>query len=77
MFTVTMTFYVSKSPDGLYHVQNAVGGYLGQHHVHTKESYEAWSRDLDNIEVLGDAHCDCGLAAGQVRDHTGKVWSRE
>ena len=68
----TMRFYVSKSPDGLYHVQNAVGGYLGQHHVHTKASFESWSKDMENIEML-DGPCDCGLTAGQVRDHNGNV----
>lgn len=74
MFT-TMYFYVHKDPNGLYHIQNAVGPYLGQHHVHTKESFEEWREKVpaEQIEMMDDGLCDCGLSAGQVRSHTGTV----
>ena len=70
-----MRFHVSITLDGSYHVQNAVAGLLGQHHVHTPESYHKWLKESDEICLLDDGPCDCGLIPGQVRNHNGKVWT--
>lgn len=67
-----MTFAVTITPDGLYHVQNGVAGMLGQHHVHSKEGFEAWRKPDDDIR-MGEGACACGLGDGDVRDHTGRV----
>ena len=69
-----MHFYVTITPNGAYHVQNAVAGLLGQHHVHSKAGFERWRQPSDDlVESYGD--CDCGLQVSQVRDHTGHVWN--
>jgi hypothetical protein len=69
---ISMTFYVSKDKDGNIHVQNAVMGALGQHHVHSLEGFERWRKPGDSIREIAGV-CDCGLSPGQVRDHTGRV----
>lgn len=74
-FMTTMTFHVRKRPDGNYHVQNSVGGKLGQHHVHTAESFEKWRKPSDEITIMDDGPCHCGLSPGQVRNHDGKIWT--
>ena len=66
-----MTFAVIVTPDGLYHVQNMVAGLSGQHHVHSAASFKRWQRPDDAIEEHEGACCE--LAAGDVRDHTGRV----
>ena len=54
-----MTFYANKDVDGNIHVQNALLGKLGQHHVHTPEDLRSGrSRE---IEWLNANPCDCGL----------------
>ncbi len=67
-----MTFYVSKDKDANVHVQNAVMGALGQHHVHSPEGFKRWRKPGDNIQELAGA-AGSGLSLGQVRDHTGRV----
>lgn len=64
-----MTFYCTREADGTIHVQNAVLGYLGQHHVHTPEDFQKWSRTVDpgRIVWLKASPCECGLHAGAVR----------
>jgi hypothetical protein len=37
-----MTFYCTREKDGTIHVQNAVMGMMGQHHVHTPEDFKSW-----------------------------------
>lgn len=70
---ITMQFYVFTDSDGNVHVQNAVAGMLGQHHVHTPEDFERWRKDSDDVREMGGS-CGCGLQPGQVRDGTtGKV----
>lgn len=72
---IVMEFYATKTPDGKIHVQNAINGLLGQHHVHNAESFERWSKLIkpDNLH-LEDGACDCGLEVGQVREYDGAVW---
>jgi len=74
--TIEMHFYVVRTPDGLYHVTNIVMGHLGQHHVHSEESYERWARGVDKalIHYLGEGKCNCGLKSGDVREFDGTVW---
>lgn len=69
-----MRFYVSINKDGTYHVQNAVAGNLGQHHVHTKDGFEKWKKDVDSdaIKML-NGQCNCGLDIGYVKSHTGTI----
>lgn len=64
-----MTFYCAKQPDGTIHVQNAVMGHLGQHHVHTGEDFQDWTRTVDPRQIvwLKAKPCDCGLKAGGHR----------
>lgn len=74
----TMEHYVSREPDGTVHVQNAVGPYLGQHHVHTPEDFERWMEgrpdlgigpvDPTNLHDVQAGPCQCGLKAGEMRD---------
>ena len=75
---LTMMHYVTETPDGLLHVTNAVGGMIGQHHVHTPESFDGWMGgrpdlgigpvDPSNIEREAGT-CSCGLESGEMRDH--------
>ena len=57
-----MTFYCTKESDGTIHVQNAVMGMMGQHHVHTQADFDRWAADIDNssIQWLDCGPCDCG-----------------
>ena len=71
-----MSFAVTTTPDGLYHVQNVVAGVSGQHHVHTAESFARWRKPGDDVR-MDEGECGCGLGVGDVRDHTGKVWHNE
>ena len=79
-----ITFAVTVTPDGLHHVQNVVAGLSGQHHVHTAESFARWREPKDGLHAVedddirkGEGECTCGLAVGDVRDHTGRVWHNE
>ena len=71
MWVIQMNHYITKTADGLIHVQNAVMGHFGQHHVHTKEDFEAWVKKnkvhKENIIDVGDK-CTCGLKVGQSMD---------
>lgn len=73
MIGATMRFYVHRNVDGSVHVQNAVAGMLGQHHVHSPEGFEKWSGERDEL-VEQDGDCGCGLRVGQVRERNGDVW---
>ena len=73
-----MVHYVTKTPDGLYHVQNMVVpmAMKGQHHVHTEKGFNNWVEEVgiaeDNLRI-SEGNCGCGLIASQVRDHHGRV----
>ena len=68
---ISMRFYVTRTDDGLIHVQNAIMGRFGQHHVHSKEDFAKWMNDGDiqkeDIIELGKT-CDCGLKSGEVKE---------
>jgi hypothetical protein len=68
--------YAGRTPDGLYHAQNTLGPYAGQHHVHTEKGYLQWSKEIDKRYLhLGDmTACPCELEPGYVREHDGTVW---
>jgi len=71
---ISMSFYVSKDKNGNIHVQNAIMGHLGQHHVHTPKGFKKWAKDIDKEDIHNlDGLCDCGLILGQVKDHEGNV----
>ena len=62
MIPATMKHYVTVAADGNVHVTNAVGGFIGQHHVHTPEDFERWKEHVaeENIVALTDCRpCDC------------------
>jgi len=66
-----MHFYVTRTPDGNIHVQNAVGPYMGQHHVHTRKDFAIWKADIPKGQLHDHGRiepCDCGLAPGEVRE---------
>jgi hypothetical protein len=70
-FMVTMRFYWHVDSKGLVHVQNWVGAYAGQHHVHTKKDFAKWRKTVaagDLIHMRKATACDCGLKAGEVRE---------
>jgi hypothetical protein len=70
-----MRFYITKTRDGFYHVQNVVGTFFGQHHVHTEKGFKKWSRNISkkNLIKQGNGSCDCCLSAGEVKSHDGHV----
>ena len=66
-----MVHYVQKIGN-LVHVSNMVGGYEGQHHVHTQASFKEWAKQIDpsalDTETLAKCEpCDCSLQAGEKR----------
>ena len=63
----TMQFYTYNDADGNVHVQNAVAGMLGQHHVHTPEDFKRWCRPNTEITEMGGL-CDCGMKPGEMCD---------
>jgi len=73
---IRMSHYVTITEDGSYHVQNAVMGMFGQHHVHTKKDFNDWVRknkiakeDIIYLNDCVDGHkCDCGLKPGESKD---------
>lgn len=76
----TMVHLGTETEDGLIHIQNYVGFYRGQHHVHTKEGYEKWLRKnkMNRKEVKIQAGtCACGLQAGDVKEYDGRKWHSE
>lgn len=63
-----MQFYVSHDEAGNVHVQNAIMGMLGQHHVHTPDDFIAWRKPDDEvIELENVGPCDCGLKPGEMK----------
>jgi len=62
-----MQFYKYGDSQGNVHIQNAVMGQMGQHHVHTPEDFEAWRKPADMITDLG-GECDCGMRPGEKCD---------
>jgi len=75
---ITMTFLATKTPDGLIHVQNYVGGMSGQHHVHTAEDFSEWvknSKIRKTDLTIRDGPCYCGIKPNQVRECDGIVWT--
>jgi hypothetical protein len=65
--------------DGSVHVQNLLGGYLGQHFRMTAENFAAWRQMLrtrygDEVsDPTPGQWCACGLEAGQCRDDKGAI----
>lgn len=63
-----MVHYVARNQDGTIHVTNAVGGFIGQHHVHDPEGFESWKYAGAVIEEQTNVQdCDCGLAVGETK----------
>jgi hypothetical protein len=73
---VKMHFYYHKDHRGRIHVQNAVMGYLGQHHVHTPEEFEEWKKGIseDCLHEGPVDDCNCGLEPGEARSHDGHLY---
>ena len=65
-----MYHYCTREKDGTIHVQNAVGPYMGQHHVHTAADFETWCKQVDDDVIKwlkNTAPCDCGLKPGEAK----------
>ncbi|KKL12150.1 hypothetical protein LCGC14_2538690 [marine sediment metagenome] len=60
-----MTHYIFRNAKDEIHVQNAVRGYLGQHHIHDSKSYFEWVREIPDDQIR-EMHtpCDCGREHG-------------
>jgi len=79
MMNITPKFYVWKNSDGLYHIQNYIGMYKGQHHIHNEDSYKQWMENLNKIErsnmVMMRGTCECGHnKSGIIEEYDGRVW---
>ena len=74
-----MDHVATVTGDGSVHVQNLLGGYLGQHFRMTAENFAAWRQMLrtrygDEVsDPTPGQWCACGLEAGQCRDDKGAV----
>ena len=75
MSMYTMTFYCNRNSDGLIHVQNAVAGMMGQHHVHDDADFERWKQGNPEVQigpvseediVWLEGDCDCELRSGEM-----------
>jgi len=83
MLSFEMHFYIAKTPDGLYHVQNyvrGIGGGSGQHHLHNEESFKRWKKDIDPkyLHISEEKSCSCGMKrSGDVREYDGHEWHNE
>jgi len=81
MMTIEMHFYVTKTEDGLYHVQNVVMGHFGQHHIHNEKSFNKWKKNINPkyIHMFEfKASCNCGLTkSGDVREYDGHEWHND
>ncbi len=78
-FLSEMRHYVALTPDGQYHVQNVVGAFPGQHHVHSEQGYMKWKRSINRKYLHEEIaeFCPCGLEPGYVKEHDGRVWLNE
>ena len=81
MLRISMSFYVTKTSDGLLHVQNYVMGHKGQHHVHTEKGFKKWLNGLSEAERLSihmnGSECQCGLGPGDVKEYDGRQWHKK
>jgi len=59
-----MAFYTYKDANGNIHVQNAIMGMFGQHHVHTPADFKRWRKPSDDIRKM-KMLCDCGMQPGE------------
>lgn len=78
MMAFEMEHLYQINNDGTVHVQNWVGPFAGQHHVHTKEGFEAWRKNVAGMNAVKRirGQCACRLKPGQVRDYDGRIWSK-
>jgi hypothetical protein len=74
MLSFKIYFYAVETPDGNIHVQNYVGIYRGQHHVHSKKGFKKWLRENDLKVDVVKGKCDCGLKPGDIKEYDGVVW---
>lgn len=75
-----MQYYARETPDGLIHVQNFVMGRNGQHHIHDKESFERWSKQIEkeNLHTEKVESCNCELKqSGDTEEYDGKRWHND
>lgn len=74
MMSIEMHFYVNRNKDGTIHVQNAVMGMIGQHHIHSKKGFEKWKQGITEKCITSlEGECNCGLKIGDVKDHHGNI----
>ena len=74
---IDMRFVVDITEDGLYHVTNIVMGMRGQHHVHTRESYDRWKANVKNADeriLISEGKCNCEMNSGDCEEYDGERW---
>ena len=60
-----MTHYIFRNGDDEIHVQNAVRGHFGQHHIHTAEQFREWVAEIPGNQLKEmKTECDCGRTEG-------------
>lgn len=63
---IKMHHYIIRAADGITHVQNVVGPYLGQHHLYDDSGFATWlakaglTEQSDRIIITDYTHCNCG-----------------
>lgn len=79
MLRIEMHFYVTKTPDGIHHVQNFVQGLKGQHHLHNEASFKRWKKDINKKLIhITKGTCNCGLTqSGDIREYDGREWHND
>lgn len=79
MSMIVMQFYVTKTKDGLFHVQNYVQGMKGQHHIHTEKSFDKWKKGINAKYIyISEGICNCELTkSGDVREYDGQEWNND
>lgn len=76
---IRMKHYISEDKHGNIHVQNAIMGMFGQHHVHTPAGYKRWAKQVAKQDIvrLKKTLCTCGLHPGEVVDGDPKAADRK
>jgi len=70
-------YRVRRDHMGNMHVDTLIDGERWQHHVHSQAAFLSWSELMAGCELirLPNGECECGLSAGQVLEHDGRIWN--
>jgi hypothetical protein len=72
-----MRHYFHHDHSGRVHVNTLIEDERWQHHVHSEQDFEGWSRLMsDGVLInLPEQQCPCDLEPGQVLEHDGRIWN--